>query len=655
MSNNHTTNATSAKTKPKLTIGELDALIAKSGPSGHLTQPELETLLAWLGEVRDELGDDTSIFQYTFFDPTPFRCWLYDEKAVRDLDTIQRCPGPITPALFAEWQKVKATYKPKRTKIDYLEGVRDPERDRLEAEARAKEAAEKARHTARAEAAARTEAARLECVAAKLKAHVFEPIILEPINYATLALHRKNPGRARKRLLEFWLRKYQALPDAVRTAWDYYFDEVECDVVMVPVTDADSDDADPDADDTEATGSTYAQSIRWHPSDRSKPLAEWLSSEPDIVARGLRDPTFEVFRRYSEGCRRAYDLLDESLIDLIDPPPDPDPETGVQTIDEISDERKPDLVPEVIPHGVTFIVGPKDAGKSAFTHKLGQCVASESTNFEGIDIEHGPVLLCTLDNGASAVDTKPRLITIRKRLGLPSSHRFTVADDALYLNEPSSVEHFMETHRCPTGPYKLLTIDPLNEAVSPGSSLQSESLISDVKAGLKKLRREGFAECITIVTHPPKGGGDDPFGSVFQGTTANGIIKVERTGDDVTARVIRNKNGRPRAEPFRWRMDPDDGFLISRNERTHKPGRPAKDTAPADTEALHAKIAATLPMGPIRSDAALKLIGDLIPGAQAVRKVLWQRIREAMADAGLIAVRKSDGERRQPPIIERLR
>ena len=102
-------------------------------------------------------------------------------------------------------------------------------------------------------------------------------------------------------------------------------------------------------------------------------------------------------------------------------------------------------------------------------------------------------------------------------------------------------------------------------------------------------------------------------------------------------------------------MDPDDGFLISRNERTHKPGRPAKDTAPADAEASHSAILAVLPMGPIRSDAALKLVGDLIPGAQAVRKVLWQRIRKAMADAGLIAVRESDGERRQPPILERLR
>jgi hypothetical protein len=124
----------------------------------------------------------------------------------------------------------------------------------------------------------------------------------------------------------------------------------------------------------------------------------------------------------------------------------------------------------------------------------------------------------------------------------------------------------------------------------------------------------------------------------------------------VTARVIRNKNGRPRAEPFRWRMDPDDGFLISRNERTHKPGRPARDAAPADTEALHAAIAAVLPLRtPIRSDEALKLIGDLIPGAQAARKKSWQRIRKAMADAGWITVRESDGERRQPPIIERLR
>ena len=40
---------------------------------------------------------------------------------------------------------------------------------------------------------------------------------------------------------------------------------------------------------------------------------------------------------------------------------------------------------------------------------------------------------------------------------------------------------------------------------------------------------------------------------------------------------------------------------------------------------------------------------------EAVRKVLWQRIRKAMADAGWIAVCESDGERRQSPMIKRLR
>jgi hypothetical protein len=511
--------------------------------------------------------------------------------------------------------------------------------------------AEARKKAAAADAAARlrAEQARIAQLMIELKAYQpeLQELDLKPINLADLSKVRMNPTKAKQDLLKRWAARFEQLPWCVRTAWCAYYNERGFDHVDTK----EADDTDTDPENTGIESGTY-QTIYLKPI----PHGELEMYAPDEILKGIYDPAWDDFLKFSKGVRRAYLAIgNDGLDNLIDPQGDPDPEMGARTIDEIPDKVKPDLVPGVIPHGVTFVVGAKDAGKSAMTHKLGQAVASDSTDFEGIAIEHGPVLLATLDNGASAVDTKPRLITIRKRMRLPSSGRFTVTDDMLYLNEPSSVEHWMETHRCPSGPYKLLTIDPLNEAVSPGSSLQAEGTISSLKAALKKLLREGFAESIVIVTHPPKAGGDDPFGSYLQGTTANGIVKIERTGDNVTARVIRNKNGRPRAEPFEWWLDPADGFLVPRNERPRKPGRPAKKTTAADAEALHSAILSVLPMGPIRSDAALKLIDDLIPGAQAVRKVQWQRIRKAMADAGLIAVRESDGERRQPPMIERLR
>jgi hypothetical protein len=133
------------------------------------------------------------------------------------------------------------------------------------------------------------------------------------------------------------------------------------------------------------------------------------------------------------------------------------------------------------------------------------------------------------------------------------------------------------------------------------------------------------------------------------------VLHVERTGDNVKVTVMKMKNGKKLTQAFEYKFE--GPFLANCNERVPiRRGRPAADAPAKAANDLYAKIAACLqPHTPIRSDAALKLIGDLIPGAQAVRKVLWQRIRKAMADASWIAVRESDGERRQPPMIERLR
>jgi hypothetical protein len=279
-----------------------------------------------------------------------------------------------------------------------------------------------------------------------------------------------------------------------------------------------------------------------------------------------------------------------------------------------------------------------------------QSVASVGAKFDGIDIQHGAVAYVTLDSGASVKETKPRLIAVRKRLNLEPSGRFYFTDDSLILNEPTSVDHFIEKVR-PKGPFKILAVDPMFEAVE--GSMIGDAVVVDAMRGAKKLIRQKVTESVIIATHEPKGGGR-PFGSILLEAGANAVLHVERTGDNVKVTVMKMKNGKKLTQAFEYKFE--GPFLADHNERAPiRRGRPAADAPAKAADDLYAKIEACLPPHtPIRNDEALKLIGGVLPGRNAdTRKKQWQRIRKEMADAGLISVSGSERGGRGH-IIERL-
>ncbi len=522
-----------------------------------------------------------------------------------------------------------------------------------DAEARKKAAAA----AAEAEASARrqTEQARVAQLVIELKAYHPErqELDLKPINPADLSKARKNPTKAKRDLLKRWAARFEQLPSCVRTAWCSYYNERGFDSVVTK--DADASDTDIDSDNTGIEGWTH-QMVYLNPIPYSGPTEALTPSGdvgPEEVLEGLNDDAFDEFLRFSKGVRRAYFAIgNDDLDSLINPQDDLDPEFGLRTIEEVDggDEPVPDIVPDVIPTGITVVYGLPEGGKSAWLHKLLQCVASESAKFDGIEIQHGAVAYVTLDSGASVKETKPRLIAVRKRLGLEPSGRFYFTDDSLVLNEPASVDHFIEKAR-PKGPYKVLGVDPMFEAVE--GSMMGDAVVVDTMKGAKKLIRQKVTEAVIIATHEPKGGGR-PFGSILLEAGANAVLHVERTGDNVKVTVMKMKNGKKLTQAFEYKFE--GPFLAGRNERAAiRRGRPAADAPSKAADDLYAKIVACLPPHtPIRNHEALKLIGGVLPGRSAdTRKKQWQRIRKEMVEVGLISVSGSERGGRGH-IIERL-
>jgi hypothetical protein len=626
-------------------------------------QPSIEEVVRVLREMDEQ--DATSLPGEP---PSAAARWLYAKgfeawtmanwKQWRSEEADYRSRPPVDYSVLSKHDKQEACeqwelerrpdeYFPV-TQVEY-DSLLERARGTAATRAASKKAAEDAKareQAAVADAAARRQAeeARMAKLVIKLKAYQpeLQEVDLKPINPTDLSRARRNPTRARRELRKRWAARFEQLPACVQTAWCAYYNERG----FGGVDTEDPDDT--DSDDAWIESGAY-QTIYLNPI----PNSELEIYDPDEILEGLNHDEFDVFLRYSKGVRRAYLAIgNDSLDDLIDPQDDLDPEFGLRTIEEVDggDEPVPDIVPDVIPTGITVAYGLPEGGKSAWLHKLLQCIASEREKFDGIDIQHGAVAYVTLDSGASVKETKPRLIAVRKRLNLEPSRRFYFTDDGLTLNEPAAVDHFIEKVR-PKGPFKVLGVDPMFEAVE--GSMIGDAVIVDAMKGAKRLIRQKVTESVIITTHEPKGGGR-PFGSILLEAGANAVLHVERTGDDVKVAVMKMKNGKKLSRALEYKFE--GPFLASLSERTPiRRGRPAADAPAKAVNDLYARIEARLPPHtPISNHEALKRIGDLLSGRSAdTRKKQWQRIRKQMAGDGLISVsgRERGG---RGPIIERL-
>ena len=258
----------------------------------------------------------------------------------------------------------------------------------------------------------------------------------------------------------------------------------------------------------------------------------------------MRDVNFKSFREFSEGVRRLFALIGNPIDDVIVPPHDPHRPQPAQEIDDIEAPTKAAyVVPGLIPSGgLTVPHGNPGACKSLLMQKVAVIVADkDGATFEGVKVEHGQVILATLDPSAAPKEIKPGVIEIRDRLGLKPSGRLHITGAPLILNEPTSVEHWLELNAARL-PAKLIMINSLFSAVA--GSLAQDIVVQGAMDGVKMLLRH--ADAVVIVHHDNKNG--DIFGSQFLtammaakvGLVRN-ILKDGRPGNRITVTVERLK------------------------------------------------------------------------------------------------------------------
>jgi hypothetical protein len=200
-------------------------------------QPDLAEELTFAEMVSEELCDP--------FDQTPFRHWLYFIKR-----NYKEHPE-VTPELFDEWQAQKANYKPDKRCVDYYTTPPTPaDVARWRAETEKKRAAARAREADAAEAAKRQAAEdyRRATLVAKLQAHEFEEIGLEPVDYMKLHALKKHPDKAKRDIARRWLERFEAEPGGVQLAWQAYFGPVTIGTIPSLAGDDDDDDSDDNAE-----------------------------------------------------------------------------------------------------------------------------------------------------------------------------------------------------------------------------------------------------------------------------------------------------------------------------------------------------------------------------------------------------------------------
>jgi hypothetical protein len=564
----------------------------------------------------------------------PFQTWLREVKNVRGF-WLQNASGAVTSEaynritidLWNEWQTVRNEFTvAQAAKKAAVQAA-------YEAEAAAEE-------TARV-AALRREAATNEAEQkrlARLVAHLQTAIIpspeLNPVNWQDLHKLKKHSLKAKHDVACRWHERFDALPDIVREAWMAYYGTVTVAAPgVVPTIDDDGDDS--DGDDTPASTDIYPDALMVHVIPLPPGKREIDLGNADMVLAGVKHSAFRDFIPFNAGVRRLLDLIGNPIDDVILPAADPHAPKPAQELDEIADDDIiPDIVPDVIPRGLTIPHGDAKHCKSLWLQKLCLCVADRNgATFEGIEVEHGPVVYCTLDPSAEAKRVRPGIIEIRNRLGLKPSGRFHLTDVALKLNEPASVAHWIELNaRGGRLPCKIIVVDSLFSAAI--GSLAQDTVVQGCMEGVKALLRH--CDAVIVPHHDNKEG--DIFGSKFLiamlaskiGMKRN-VLKDGALGDQVKVRVevLKFSDANPK-----WHYTLEGPYLNALGESGGKPAAPGGATS-------HPDMLARLPTNwtPIKGSRAL--VEDLFPAdkAERAREKQWERLRKAWEDAKVIEVR----------------
>lgn len=545
---------------------------------------------------------------------SPFWMWLYSVKRIPATRSGYSA-GQISAELWAEWLAAKS---------DYIAGEAAKAAARA-AEYKAQVDAERAAALADAKREAAISKARAERIVG-LQTYAFKPIDLEPVDFEELHALKKHPEQSKRRLVRRWCERFEALPGTVQIAWRAFY-SVEL-MAGTSEGDAPSDDtADDDADDDmSASGAQWTYFNEFPLGQRD--LQE--DTLPEVLA-GLRDRAYHEFRKFNEGVRRLIGLIGNPIDRAIVPPHNPHRPEVAQDVDDIPDNPAvhAHIVPQIIPRGWTIPHGDASAGKSVWLIKACLVIADKNgATFEGLEVEHGPVIYSTLDPSASRDEVRPDVIEIRARLGLQPSGRFHLTDAPLILNEPSSVEHWLELNRARL-PAKVIVVDSLFSSTT--GSLAQDTVAKGVRDGVVTLLRS----CDAVVTphHDNKSG--DIFGSAYvTAMLASKIgvvrpaLKDGRPGGHVTVTVERLK----RADTYLKLAYTLDGPFLNLGDNADALGADAMPVRRPDILKL-LPITAT-PLGKARKLIEHKLTGTTVKS----RSGEWKRLRDAWEAAGLVVV-----------------
>lgn len=585
---------------------------------------------------------DASALAKPLVNPTPAE--LDIQLAQMDLLLVQcnrlgEDMRPITPEIWLEWLTVRDAYVKEFIGHEVAEhNARQEKGVRETREREQKDAAARAEREARARAAAWNEEQRCKRIADRLQSYVLPELPPpNPIDYAKLQKLNKQPNKLRRELVHRWIDRFNKLPADTQDAWKAFHSEqselFHGTGIEEQVTGGDDDD-DGDQGDKPTSYIVTDEEVELYLDEL--PPGQRHIGDVDAVVRGLFDETrrdslreeFAGFRTFNAGVRQALRQLVDPIDEIISPPAPLERERGfVEEDDQSIGPSPPPIVPQIIPTGVSVIHGIWYGGKSFWLYKLGQCVAAADTvQFEGIDIEHGPVCYVTRDLGADVDQIRPNVVTTRERLGLPISGRFKLTDDAVYVNVPESLDAFLDKHKA-WFPCKLLIFDSL-DAVTVGD-LSTGSVMEGTVVGLGTILRRGLAKAIICSAQETKEG--QLKGATLEFYASSGLLHLTHDGRGNVTVTIRKVKGDVPHDPLKYRRG-KDGFpdLV---------GAKRKKLTAAETAILDE----LRPLGEVRDDKALSVLvaAGLIEGeGRTAQRNAWVYCRDTMATAGLLRVTK---------------
>ena len=563
----------------------------------------------WPDEFRRWAATNHRIYQKERVTPAIMEEWREYEVAQHQAHHAkaefehEELPRDEYEAALDQWRREKHRYFEflPNTKVEWA-ALMQRRTDRI---AREKAEAERKAAKAKAEAAERL---RRQIQIEKLKAVKLPPIKNSVPNLLANNEVREKHDNAKRQLLQTWRAQFNDLPDAVQTAWQAYHSEkcIEFDTGLGLVFLTPHETAQVDA------------------------------GNADRVARGLRDPALAKFQQFNEGVRRAIEKLDAALDSVLSPSADAYVPHKGSTLDEIKDEDPKWIKPNVIPEGLSVMYGAPKEGKSLWAQKLSACVAA-GLPFDDVEVAHGRVLYVTVDPGARKPEFKRHQNVIHERLDIPHNENLIVADDPVILNDPISVDAFLEQH---PGRFGLVVIDPLYQCMS-GSAAQDLAIMDVGKGLLTIMRKTGAA--ILLIHHEPRNS-QHLFGSVFLAAMLDAQIHVERDADIVTVKVELLKNGELPKRPFVYRIE--DKFYLAPITPDATPNA-TRTPPPSADGSRYSAILALLPTTFIREIEARRLVEHLLPGrTPAANRQQWSRFLKAMEKAGEIIRRDGIVKRR---------